>query len=132
MPSRPVRSGCANRRCSCWNSFPFETEGAPVSTLICYPEIVSDPIPTTIEPFTEDDAHDLMNMHVAAFPTSAPVVKRGADLEYLAVATKHRCTLVSCDTGLLNYGTTGVLGYPSPLCRVIEPSKWLGPRQYRP
>lgn len=89
-----------------------------------YPEIVSDPIPTTIESFTEDDAHELQSHHKLAFPEEAPFTK-GADLVYLAIARKHGCTLVSWDTGLLKYGERD-------FCKVIPPTKWLAPGQHAP
>lgn len=90
-----------------------------------YPEVVTDPIPTVIEPFTEDDAHALQQLHVARFPSDPPFVNRGADLEYLAVAVKHDCTLVSWDDGLLEYGRRA-------FCKVIQPSKWLAPGKHSP
>jgi predicted nucleic acid-binding protein len=88
-----------------------------------YPEIITDPIPTVIEPFTEDDAHALQDLHAARFPCDPPFVKRGGDLEYLAVAVKHGCTLVSLDDGLLEYGRRD-------FWKVIPPAKWLAPGQH--
>jgi hypothetical protein len=88
------------------------------STLL-YPEFQFDPLATVIEPFTEDDAHVLMEAHAAAFPLDPPFV-RGADLEFLAVARKHACALISCDEGLLRYGREG-------FCTVVRPRAWRGP-----
>jgi hypothetical protein len=77
---------------------------------------------TTIEPFTEDDAHEIMNALASAFPLQEkggklhPLVK-GADLEFLAVARKHDCPLITTDGGLLQYGRRR-------FARVMRPSDW--------
>lgn len=84
-----------------------------------YPEWKLAPLPTTIEPFTEDDAHELMAAHAACYPTTPPYVK-GADLVYLALARKHNAALVTTDDGLLRYGSDG-------FASVIRPSSWLVP-----
>lgn len=85
---------------------------------VLYPEWAIRPLSTTIEPFTEDDAHELMAAHALRFST--PPFVKGADLVYLGLARKHGATLITCDESLLRYGTEG-------FALVIRPSTWRGP-----
>ena len=91
-----------------------------------YPEFqltdTTTPLRTKIEPFTEEDAHQIMGALATAFPFNVPGEKRhplvkGADLEFLAVARKHGCPLVTTDEGLLEYGRRG-------FAKVVRPCEW--------
>ena len=84
---------------------------------LLYDEWRTGPLPTLIEPFTEDDAHKVMDDHAARFRFEPPFVK-GGDLAYLGLARKHGATLITCDAQLLRYGT-------ERFATVIRPSTWL-------
>lgn len=84
----------------------------------------SRPLATTIVPFTEDDAHEIMEAIASRYlqPKRPSGRKRqpycqGSDLMYLAVARKFRCPLVTIDDGPLLYGADGFHD-------VIRPGAW--------
>jgi hypothetical protein len=79
------------------------------------------PLRTKIEPFTEDDAHAVMNAIAQRFVQTRgekphPYCK-GGDLMYLGVAMKFGCPLVTVDQDLLLYGSVG-------LHRILHPKDW--------
>jgi len=84
----------------------------------------TQPLKTTIEPFDENYAHEFLDAFVCAFPVQTkgekrhPFVKRGADLEFLAVSRKYDCQFVTTDDALLEYGRLG-------FAKTLLPSDWI-------
>jgi predicted nucleic acid-binding protein len=82
------------------------------------------PLRTTIDPFTEDDAHEIMNALATRFPFQPKQGQgkphpycNGGDLMYLGVAKKYGCPLVTRDSGLLGYGALG-------FHEIVHPRDW--------
>ena len=94
-----------------------------------YPEFrltdTTTPLRTRIEPFTEDDAHEIMNAIAARFPLQPEPTHgnkphpycKGGDLMYLGVARRFGCPLVTLDEGLLKYGVAG-------FHEIVRPAAW--------
>lgn len=86
-----------------------------------YGPFKTDPLPFKSEPFTDEDAYELQRDHVLYFD-SVPFTKAG-DLVYLAVARKHKATLVTGDDSLLKYGDE-IQPHGARFATVVRPSAW--------